>query len=238
MKGKNDLRVFISMSETTCNECGEDLGRTAWIRLQGKKGTLCLACADLDHLVFLPSGHAALAQRVRRYSTLSAVVFKWSGARRWYERQGLLVEEEGLARAERECFSDREARERRRMRSVERRAKLDPEYVVRFASEVRKFYPGCPPGRENIIADQACLKYSRRAGRSVAVAKVPDLSAVNSAVSSHVRHRATAYDFLLAGGMDRLEARKQVDIAVRDVLARWGGIGMRGGSGKLHSLKN
>lgn len=230
MKGRNDLRVFISMSETRCNECGEDLGRAAWIKLQRKKGTLCLACADLDHLVFLPSGDAALARTVRRYSVLSAVVFKWSSARKWYERQGLLVEEEGLARAEQDCFEDREARERRRMRLAERRAELDSKYVAQFAVEVRELYPGCPPGREKIIAEQACLKYRGRLGRSGAV-KVLDLSSVNSAVSSHVRHSATAYDFLLAGGMDRLKARKQVDAAVGDILVRWGAIEMKGASG-------
>ncbi len=237
MKGKRDLRVFISMSETRCNECGEDLGRAAWIKLQRKKGILCLACADLDHLVFLPSGDAAFARMVRRYSTLSAVVFKWSSTRKWFERQGLLVEEEGLARAEYEYFADREAQARRRMRLIERRAELNPAYVARFASEVRMLYPGCPPGREKIIAEQACLKYRGRVGRFGA-AKVPDLSAVHSAVLSHVRHSATAYDFLLAEGMDGSEARKQVDNAVRDVIVRWGGFGMRGTSRKLCSFKN
>lgn len=235
MKGKNDLRVFVSMSETRCNECGEDLDRASWIKLQRKQGTLCLACADLDHLVFLPSGDAALARTVRRYSILSAVVFKWGSTRKWYERQGLLVEEEGLARAEQDCLVESEARERRRMRLAERRAELDPNYVEQFAMEVRALYPGCPPGREKIIAEQACLKYRRRLGRSGAV-KVLDLLSVNSTVWSHVRHSATAYDFLLAGGMDRLKARTRVDAAVGDILVRWGAIEMKGAS-DLSALK-
>src|SRR4030042_4415571 len=89
-KQSTDLRVFISTTDSTCDECGEELGRGAWITLQKKKGALCLACADLDHLVFLPPGDAAITRRARKYSTLAAVVLKWSRARKRYERQGLL----------------------------------------------------------------------------------------------------------------------------------------------------
>jgi len=42
-----ELRVFISTRESTCSECGENLGSKAWITLAGEKGALCLACADL-----------------------------------------------------------------------------------------------------------------------------------------------------------------------------------------------
>ena len=53
MKQTADLKVFITTREASCGECGEDLGRKAWITLVEDKGALCLACADLDHLVFL-----------------------------------------------------------------------------------------------------------------------------------------------------------------------------------------
>src|SRR5438094_3831271 len=79
-------------------------------------GALCLACADLDHLVFLAPGDAALTRRARRHSTLSAVVLEWSRARGRYERQGVLVDESGLQRAETECLADGDARARRRER--------------------------------------------------------------------------------------------------------------------------
>ena len=91
-KNKSDLKVFISNRESKCDECGENIGHHAWIVLRGDKGAICLTCADLDHLVFLPSGDAALTRRSRKYSRLSAVVLKWSRARKRYERQGLLVE--------------------------------------------------------------------------------------------------------------------------------------------------
>ncbi len=86
MKQTADLKVFISTKESTCDECGEDLGRKAWITLVKDKGALCLPCADLDHLIFLPSGDAALTRRARKHSILSAIVLKWSGARKRYGR--------------------------------------------------------------------------------------------------------------------------------------------------------
>jgi len=38
-----DLKVFITAGESTCSECGEELGRHAWITLAGERGALCLA---------------------------------------------------------------------------------------------------------------------------------------------------------------------------------------------------
>ena len=148
---------------------------------------ICLSCADLDHLVFLPRGDAALTRRARKYSSLSAVVLKWSQARKRYERQGLLVEEEGLERAEGECLADAEVREVRRLRRAEREAELDREYVERFAARVRELVPRCPDGCERVIAEHACRKYSGRVGRS-AGAKALDEEAVWLAVQAHVRH--------------------------------------------------
>jgi hypothetical protein len=122
MKQSDDLKVFISTGDrdSSCCECGEALGRGAWITLVEGKGALCLACADLDHLIFLPSGNTALTRRARKRSILSAVVLKWSRARKRYERQGLLVEEQAMERAEAECLADGEVRARRREREAER----------------------------------------------------------------------------------------------------------------------
>jgi hypothetical protein len=64
---------------------------------------LCLKCAGLSDLVFLGAGDAKLTRRARKYSARSAVVVRFSRTRGRYERQGLLVEEEALKRAEAEC---------------------------------------------------------------------------------------------------------------------------------------
>ncbi len=179
-----------------------------------------MTCADLDHLVFLPSGDAALTRRARKQSTLVAVVLKWSRARKRYERQGLLVEAKALAEAERECLADSEARALRREREAARRAELDREYVERFALRVRELFPRCLPGREVAITEHACLKYSGRIGRSAA-AKDFDEKVIRLAVIAHVRHTETRYDDLLAKGQERMEARAQVEDAVARVLTQW-----------------
>ena len=85
-KRQDELKVFIASRESRCAECDEDLGHHAWIFLRRDKGAICLTCADLDHLVFLPSGDAAVTRRARKHSGLSAVVLKWSRARKHYER--------------------------------------------------------------------------------------------------------------------------------------------------------
>jgi hypothetical protein len=219
-RSSRDLRVFISTRESRCDECREDLGRRAWIFLAGDRGALCLACADLDHLAFLPSGDAALTRRARKHSRLAAVVLKWSRARQQYERQGLLVEEQALERAETECLNDAEARARRRDREAERRAELDAGFVGQFAEHVRQLYPGCPTDRPERIAAHACQKYSGRVGRSAA-AKRLDEEAVHLAVAAYVRHQETRYDELLARGVERWDARDRVREQVDRVLARW-----------------
>ena len=170
---------------------------------------MCLSCADLDHLVFLPSGDAALTRRAVKYSTLSAVVLKWSRARKCYERQGLLVEPQALDRAEGECLADNDVRARRKEREAARRTEQDQAYMERFAVRVREHFPGCPTGRERTIAQHACLKYSNRVGRSAA-AKELGAAAVRMAVLAHIRHTETGYDALLGEGYERWEARERV----------------------------
>jgi hypothetical protein len=206
MSQNEPLKVFISNRDSSCGECGEELGRKAWITLQKDKGALCLACADLDRLLFLPSGDAALTRRAQKYSTLVAVVLKWSRARKQYERQGVLVESEALEQAERECLADSEARARQREREAARRAELDRQYVEHFAKRIQELFPRCAPGREVDISEHACLKYSGRIGRSTA-GKSLDEEAVRLAVIAHIRHTETEYHELLARGYERWEAR-------------------------------
>ena len=219
-KRRTDIKVFISSRDSSCDECGEDLGCRAGITLTRDTGALCLACADLDHLAFLPSGDAALTRRARKYSSLVAVVLRWSRARKQYERQGLLLEAKALEKAERECLADSEARARRREREAVRREQLDCEYVERFASRVRELFPLCPAGREVAIAEHACRKYSGRIGRSAA-AKVFDRDTIRLAVIAHIRHEETPHHDLLAKGYERWEARAQVEDAVFRALTQW-----------------
>ena len=216
----DEIKVFISNRDSRCGECDRDLGKKAWITLEREKGALCLACSDLDELIFLPSGDAALTRRARKYSTLSAVVLRFSRSRGRYERQGLLVDESALQQAESECFADREVRERRNERARQRSAELDAQYVTEFAKRIRLLYPNCPEKREIAIAEHACRKYSERVGRSAAAKRFED-EMITLAVLAHIRHRETAYDSLLAKGWFRSQARAEVREKVESVLARW-----------------
>jgi len=90
---ERDLVVVSPIRDWTCHACGE----TGGLLLMEDAGPLCMRCADLDHLVFLAAGDAALTRRARGASRLSAVVVRFSRARRRYERQGILVEEGALA---------------------------------------------------------------------------------------------------------------------------------------------
>jgi hypothetical protein len=221
MNTTDPIKVFITTRESsTCGECGEELSRGDWITLEEKKGALCLTCADLDHLAFLPTGDAALTRRARKHSLLSAVVLKFSRARKRYERQGLLVEESALQQAETECLADSEIRSRRAKRERIRREDLDQQYIEAFANRVRELFPHCPGGREQEIAEHACRKYSGRVGRSAA-AKTFDEQAVRLAVIAHIRHRETDYDQLLGKGWFRGEARAHVRDRVDQISENW-----------------
>jgi hypothetical protein len=218
----DEIKVFISNRNSHCGECDHDLGKKAWITLEREKGALCLTCADLDELVFLPAGDAALTRRSKKYSNLSAVVLKFSKARGRYERQGLLVEGAALEQAEAECLSDSDVRERRNERARERRAEFDEQYVREFAKQIRTLFPNCPPAREQVIAEHACLKYSGRVGRSAA-AKEFDDQMITLAVLAHLRHRETNYDQLLGQGTLRQDARAEVRDRIEEIAEKWRG---------------
>jgi hypothetical protein len=181
---------------------------------------ICLRCADLDHLIFLERGDAALTRRASRYSTLHAVVVRFSRSRKRYERQGVLVEEQALERAEQECVSDAEARRLAGERAAARRQMHDADYLATFAERVGELFPGCPAEEQRAIAEHACQKYSGRIGRSAA-AKELQASAVDLAVRAHVRHVHTRYDELLGSSVAREEARARVAAAVATRLDAW-----------------
>jgi hypothetical protein len=216
---RDQIVVFSIVRDSACSECGEELGKGRFLRLEMER-PLCLRCADLDHLVFLERGDTALTRRASRYSTLRAVVVRFSRSRKRYERQGVLVEERALVRAEQECLSDAEARRLARERAAERREAHDTEYVATFAQRVGDLFPGCPIEEQRTIAEHACQKYSGRIGRSAA-AKALHANAVDLAVRAHVRHVHTRYDELLASGVPREEARARVAVSAATLLDTW-----------------
>ena len=216
-----EIVVFSILREAACSECGAELGKGSFLKMEGKK-PLCLECADLDHLVFLPRGDTALTRRSRKHSNLSAVVVRFSRSRGRYERQGLLVQAAALETAEKECLGDEDLRRIARERAAVSREHADEKFVSQFAEQVVSLYPGCPREEAEGIAAHACRKHSGRIGRSAA-AKQFDAEAVDLAVKAHVRHVHTKYDRLLAQGWERGEARSAVADQVAGVMDQWRG---------------
>jgi hypothetical protein len=212
-----DLVVVSPLRDWTCTGCGEENGD---FLLMEDAGPLCLTCADLDALVFLPAGDAALTRRAKKACGLSAVVVRWNRSRKRYQRQGLLVEEEALRTAEASCLADEDARLRQRERDRQRRERQDVELTARMAQEIRTLFPGCPPERAEAIAAHTAVRGSGRVGRSAA-GRALEEGALVSAVVASVRHQDTDYDALLMAGVGREEARARVRARVDEVLDRW-----------------
>src|SRR2546430_17337128 len=112
-----DLVVFDILRESKCADCGKELLGGDFLFMEGER-PLCLTCADLDHLVYLPRGDTALTRRARKHSALSAVVVRFSRTRKRYERQGVLVEESALEQAGEEGSADVDHGMARRDRAV------------------------------------------------------------------------------------------------------------------------
>jgi hypothetical protein len=85
--------------EWKCHRCGG----TGNLLMMENPGPACLRCVGLDDLEFLPAGDALLTRRAKAKSVRHAVVVRFSRTRRRYERQGLLVEPQVLADAERDA---------------------------------------------------------------------------------------------------------------------------------------
>ncbi|MEU4694891.1 DUF2293 domain-containing protein [Actinoplanes sp. NPDC023714] len=208
--------LVVMLQDSTCTGCGQVTG----MQVVESGGPICLFCADMDHLVFLPAGDAALTRRAKKASRLSAVVVRFNRSRRRDERRGLLVERAALERAEQECLTDEEARARRRERDRERRSAADEVFQVKLAEEIGRLFPGCPPDRAVEISRHASVRGSGRVGRSAA-GQALDPDAVTRAVVALIRHEDTPYDDLLMSGVARDEARERIRAAIDRKLAEW-----------------
>jgi hypothetical protein len=212
-----DLVVQLPLTAFTCVDCGRT---DADLLMMENAGPACLTCVDLDHLVFLQAGDAALTRRARQASRLSAVVVRFNRSRKRYERQGLLVEEAAVEQAEQQCLSDEEARARRRERDRHRREAADERFQQDLAEEIGRLFPGCPPTRAATISRHTGTRGSGRVGRSAA-GRALDPDAVTRAVVASVRHEDTAYDELLMAGVPREQARERIRESIDGVLERW-----------------
>ena len=214
-----DLVVFDILRESTCADCGKVLLWRDFLFMEDER-PLCLTCADLDHLVYLPRGDTALTRRARKHSALSAVVVRFSRARKRYERQGVLIEESSLEQARSECSADTEQRSVRREQAEIYRDKQDQVLAMQMAESIRQMFPGCPPEEAQAIAAHTSVRGSGRVGRT-ASGRALEEEALRAAVVAAIRHRHTKYDRLLMMGLGRMGARDTVRADIDRVLKSW-----------------
>lgn len=211
--------VFSIVKESKCSQCNQELWKGELLTMQ-RNQPLCMECADLDHLVYLGSGDAALTRRATKHSSLWAVVVRFSRSRGRYERQGVLVQPEALDKAEEECLADADLRAARQAREAERRQFEDVELAARMTKKIRELFPGCPPAEARRIAAHTSVRSSGRVGRSAAGRALDD-HALELAVAAWARHHHTRYDELLMNGRERTAARGEIREEMDRVLDRW-----------------
>lgn len=216
---KKEIVVFSIIRNSKCSRCGEELWKGDFLVIS-KEEPLCMTCGDLDHLVFLPSGDAALSRRSKKHSKLWAVVVRFSRTRKRYERQGLLVSEEALERAEQECLGDEAQRLVHREQGALRRKREDKALVQKMIDELKVMYPRISSRDALRIASHTAVRGSGRVGRSAAGQALNE-RALELAATAYVRHNHTNYDELLMRGVERGTARETIFCEVEKVLDLW-----------------
>ncbi|KUI39236.1 DUF2293 domain-containing protein [Mycobacterium sp. GA-2829] len=188
-----------------CDECSA----AGDFFLKGKERGVCLWCAGLGHLEFLPCGDATLTRHARKASRMSAVVMQMNLRRMRHERRGILVEPAAVEFAARECLADSDFRASLSDRLAQPQAEA--------TAVIAEHFPGCPPDRAAAIALHA-VALSLRPRRA---APEMDGDAVRAAVEASVRHVDTDFDELLMAGVDREAALTAVGARVEGVLSAW-----------------
>ena len=215
-----DLLVYQMTSESSCcHECSNELTRDDLILLKDSNA-ICLDCADMAHLEFLPAGSAAMTRRSKKLSPLSAVVMQFNRRRKRYQRVGILVTSAAINAAEEQCEADADLRAERRERGAEQRAKLDVVLTKEMTELILAEFPGCPQEEASEIATHTAERGSGRVGRSAAGREL-QIDAIVLAVGAHVRHVHTDYDQLLMEGTERQAARSMIQETHASVMGRW-----------------
>jgi hypothetical protein len=209
----------MASESSACHECSAELERGDLILLEDSHA-ICLSCADMAHLEFLPAGSAAMTRRSKKLSPLSAVVMQFNRRRKRYQRVGILVTSAAINAAEEQCEADADLRAERRERGAQRRTEQDVVLVEQMTDLILAEFPSCPLEEAKEIAVHTAERGSGRVGRSAAGREL-QLDAIALAVGAHVRHVHTNYDQLLMEGTERQAARQLIQETQTQVMRRW-----------------
>jgi len=221
VRDSQEVVVYSVLRDCQCSQCQQELPQGSLLTIHDGQ-SLCLRCAGMDHLTFLLAGNTALTRRAKMRSKLWAVVVRFSRARRRYERQGLLVEEEAVALAQEECRVDENLRRSRRIQAAEHRKEEDRALAETMRSKILEMFPDCPSTDAETIARHTSARGSGRVGRSKSGRSLEE-EALRLAVIAHIRHCHTRYDDLLLQGEDRTQSRRAVRDEIRKIMEQWMG---------------
>ncbi|KAJ5578759.1 uncharacterized protein N7459_007723 [Penicillium hispanicum] len=98
----------------------------------------------------------------------------------------------------------------------------DTKFIARGRELLRSQFPLMPDESLEVIMNHSFLKGSGRVGRT---STTTDNRKATLAVEAHIRHKHTPYESLLAGGVDRKEARETVWPSVQAIKKAWEGRG-------------
>lgn len=102
------LSAYLLSRDSRCYECDKKLlaGEVAKLIHDSEERELfCAKCSQLDKLEVLNKGNAKLTRLASKYSQVKYTLLKWSPLWKAYERQGLLLEPEAIAKAKSELTS-------------------------------------------------------------------------------------------------------------------------------------
>lgn len=100
--------AYLLSRNARCYECDRMLATGEIARLMHdteERELFCAKCSGLDKLEVLAKGNARLTRLASKYSKTKYTLLKWSALWKAYERQGLLLEPEAIARAKDELTS-------------------------------------------------------------------------------------------------------------------------------------
>jgi hypothetical protein len=104
--GKTKPVVYALSRASRCYSCDKKLVPGDITKLEHAsedREVLCQNCAGLDKLEVLLSGNAKVTRLASKYSSVKFTVVRWSALWKTYERVGLLLEPEAIAKARQEC---------------------------------------------------------------------------------------------------------------------------------------
>ncbi|KAK5079500.1 hypothetical protein LTR70_009459 [Exophiala xenobiotica] len=99
-------------------------------------------------------------------------------------------------------------------------AKKDAVVKDAFENELQRLFPHAPKDNVDLVLKHTLKKRSGRVGRTT---KLELGKVVTLAVRAHIRHKLTDYDALLGRGVDREQARKEVQSAIDQIARDWSG---------------